>query len=493
VRHNRATRLTALTTLALVNVFTLTAAVAVAYMLPSRLARLKVPVAASSGPVITAGPVLPAAFPVAGSPASGGSGASLSSETLPTTAGLANLISSQMPASQVGPRVGVLITDAVTGKVLYSEKADTLATPASTTKLVTGVAALALLGPQARFTTSVEQVPGGVVLVGGGDPTLAVHGYPPSDYPQPATLASLAAKTAAALKAAGHRSVRLGYDTSLYSGPGMAPGWSNDLVTSGNVTPITSLEADEGRLTSAGTLQDSDDPTNYNPRTTDPAGMTAKAFAALLGADGITVTGSPRPATARAGAPAIAQVSSPVLSSIVEQMLQESNNVIAENLARHVAIATGRPATFSGAAAAVTAEIRRLGVTTPISLVDGSGLSRQDGIAPATLVAVLAAAARDPQVRAVISGLPVAGFTGTLSAGGSVFGGMSGMARGVLRAKTGNLASVADLAGLVVDSSGRLLIFALMAPRAANDGGVPVTAANAIDATATGLAACGCQ
>jgi D-alanyl-D-alanine carboxypeptidase/D-alanyl-D-alanine-endopeptidase (penicillin-binding protein 4) len=70
---------------------------------------------------------------------------------------------------------------------------------------------------------------------------------------------------------------------------------------------------------------------------------------------------------------------------------------------------------------------------------------------------------------------------------------MGGMAKGVLRAKTGNLASVADLAGLVVDSSGRLLIFALMAPRAANNGGVPVTAANAIDATAAGLAACGCQ
>jgi D-alanyl-D-alanine carboxypeptidase/D-alanyl-D-alanine-endopeptidase (penicillin-binding protein 4) len=259
------------------------------------------------------------------------------------------------------------------------------------------------------------------------------------------------------------------------------------------VTVITSLEADQGRLTSAGTLQDSDDMTNYSPRATNPASMTAQAFAALLRADGITVTGSPRSVATPAGASTIAQVKSPVLSSIVGQMLQESNNVIAENLARHVAIATGRPATFSGAAAAEMAEIRRLGVTTPISLVDGSGLSPDDGIAPATLVAVLAASARDPQIRAVITGLPVAGFTGTLTAGNSVFGGMSGMARGVIRAKTGNLGNVATLAGLVVDSSGRLLIFALMAPRAADDGGVPVTAANAIDATAAGLAACGCQ
>ena len=121
--------------------------------------------------------------------------------------------------------------------------------------------------------------------------------------------------------------------------------------------------------------------------------MTAAAFGVLLRKDGITVTGSPARATAPAGAVTIAQVKSPVLASIVQQMLQESNNVIAENLARHVALATGHPATFSGAAAAVMAQVRKLGVTTPISLVDGSGLSPDDGIAPVTLVRVLAAAA----------------------------------------------------------------------------------------------------
>ena len=51
-----------------------------------------------------------------------------------------------------------------------------------------------------------------------------------------------------------------------------------------------------------------------------------------------------------ASAPLLASVSSPPLAAIAEQMLQESNNVIAENLARHVAIALGMPATFSGAA-----------------------------------------------------------------------------------------------------------------------------------------------
>ena len=62
-------------------------------------------------------------------------------------------------------------------------------------------------------------------------------------------------------------------------------------------------------------------------------------------------------------------------------MLRESNNVIAENLARQVALREGRPASFGGAAAAVTAVLRRLGVPGGIRLVDGSGLSPRDRIA----------------------------------------------------------------------------------------------------------------
>ncbi len=173
-------------------------------------------------------------------------------------------------------------------------------------------------------------------------------------------------------------------------------------------------------------------------------------------------------------------------------MLLESNNVIAENLARHIAIALGMPATYSGAADALMTEAHRLGVSTPISLGDGSGLSPQDGIAPQTLVRVLATAARMPRLRSAISGLPVAGFTGTLSAGGSAFGGIGGAARGVVRAKTGNLDTVAALAGFAYDHAGRLLIFAIMAPHVPDSSLLP-NAADAIDSAAGGLADCGCR
>jgi D-alanyl-D-alanine carboxypeptidase/D-alanyl-D-alanine-endopeptidase (penicillin-binding protein 4) len=483
----RRTRTTALAALALLNVFTLAAGLVVARMLPPRLERLHVPVAATRA-VVNATPVL---APV-------GTLATRVQSTAPTASGLAAMLGAALPAGATGPGVGIEVADAGTGQVLYSASASALATPASTTKVVTAVAALAALGPDARFTTTVRQVGDTVVLVGGGDPTLAVNEYPSSDYPRPATLAQLAAGTARALKAQGRRSVRLGYDTALFSGPDMAQGWTDSLISTGNVTPIVALEADQGRLTPSGALEDSDDPVNFRPRTTDPVGMTVAAFTGLLAHDGIAVAGAPAETAARrlASAPVLASVSSPPLVEIAEQMLQESNNLIAENLARHVAIALGMPATFTGGARAELTELRRLGVTTPLSLVDGSGLSPSDAIAPQTLIRVLRLAAGTPKLRGAITGLPVAGFSGTLSSGGSVFGGIggiaSGTARGVVRAKTGNLATVATLAGLVYDRSGDLLIFAIMAPQVPSADQLQ-QAANAIDTAAAGLARCGCS
>jgi D-alanyl-D-alanine carboxypeptidase/D-alanyl-D-alanine-endopeptidase (penicillin-binding protein 4) len=481
----RRTRTTALAALVLLNMFTLAAGLVVAHMLPPRLARLHVPVAAARA-VVNATPVL---APV-------GTLATRVQGSVPTASGLAAKLGAALPAAATGPGVGIEVAAAGTGQVLYTASGSTLATPASTTKIVTAVAALAALGPDARFTTTVRQLGGTVVLVGGGDPTLAVNEYPSSDYPRPATLAQLAAGTARALKAQGRHSVRLGYDTALFSGPDMAQGWTDGLISTGNVTPVVALEADQGRLTPGGALEDNDDPVNFRPRTTDPVGMTVAAFAALLAHDGITVTGAAAETAAPASAPVLARVSSPPLVAIAEQMLQESNNVIAEDLARHVAIALGLPATFGGAAGADQAELRRLGITTPISLVDGSGLSPADAIAPETLIRVLRLAASTPKLRGAITGLPVAGFSGTLSAGGSAFGGIGGTAggtaRGVVRAKTGNLATVATLAGLVYDRSGDLLLFAIMAPQVPSADQLQ-QAADAIDAAAAGLATCGCS
>ena len=465
-------------TLAMINVCTLGAGAAVASLLPARLALWKVPRVATR-PVPPAVPVLPGAAP---------------SAPLPTGGGLAAALSPLVSSAALGKQVAGVVADPASGRVLWASGASSLLQPASTAKLVTAVAALSVLGPAARFTTRVAAGPAGsIVLVGGGDPTLAAGRPPAGDYPQPATLRSLAAATARALHARGVSSVRLGYDASLFTGPPLAPGWPMAYISTGNVTAITALEVDQGRLTRSGAPQDADDPGNFRPRSADPAAQAGGAFAAFLRADGIRVTGPVSGQAARPHAATLASVASPPLSAIVGWMLRESNNVIAENLARQVALHTHRPATFSGSAAAVTSVLRSLGVSTGIHLVDGSGLSPQDRIAPSTLARVvsLASGPGHPGLRPAITGLPVAGFSGTLAPGQSVFGDVGEPGLGVIQAKTGNLSSVATLAGLVNDASGRLLAFAFMTNQ------VPAArlpkAAAGIDALASALARCGCR
>ena len=82
---------------------------------------------------------------------------------------------------------GIEISSLASGKVLYSLNADKLFTPASNTKLFTTAAALALIGPDYKFRTSVEtngsldkygRLTGDLVLVGRGDPTLSGRELP---------------------------------------------------------------------------------------------------------------------------------------------------------------------------------------------------------------------------------------------------------------------------------------------------------------------------
>ena len=492
---NRLARMMVLT-LALLCLFTIGAGAAIARLLPPRLALFDLPQVEKAG---LAGPGA-ALRGVTGSAASGPGGVA-------TAAGVSASVDGLLHSGDLGPQVGALVTNLSTGQVLYELNPGTGFTPASTTKLATATAALDTLGPDARFTTLVRisgqasRPASGVatiVLVGGGDPVLAAGRYPAADYPQPATLTSLAAKTAKALRAMGVSSVRLTYDASRFSGPEVAPGWKpvgapGNYISSGNVTPITGLELDQGRLTAGGKPEDSDDPGNYRPRSLTPSLDAARAFAGFLRKDGITIGG--RPSAARAGtAPGsgkvLAAVHSPALAVIVQQMLSESNNVIAETLARQVAVATGRPGTFAGAAAAVMAVDARLKVS-GLHLYDGSGLSPLDRISPQALVRLVGlAATKGPRsLRSVITGLPVAGFSGTLGPG-SFFGPFGRNALGTVRAKTGNLTHVATMAGVAYTAGGELLGFAFMG----ND--IPQKLATqpefALAELATALAGCGC-
>jgi D-alanyl-D-alanine carboxypeptidase/D-alanyl-D-alanine-endopeptidase (penicillin-binding protein 4) len=399
---------------------------------------------------------------------------------MPSVSVLGADLAKQVKTSVSAAHVVGLVVDGISGQVLYSHGAQTLAPPASTTKLLTAAVALQQLGPDFAFTTSTTRVGHTLYLVGGGDPTvlrtdtsLAVP-----DYPRPASYADLAQRTAAALGTGS--TVKLRVDTTLEDGPTKAVGWLPNYVTEGDITPPSALELDEGRL----------DPTNLDSeRTPTPTAQAAAAFASLLKADGVHVKGQVKPETAPPTAQAVANVQSPPLSQLVQRMLTVSDNDLAEALGRAVARHDDADPSFVGAATSVTSGLKAFGVAPElVSLDDTSGLSHDDRVAPQALIDVLRAAtsAQHPALRSIIEGLPIGGLTGTLSDRYRDQADRGGA--GVVRAKTGTLTSVNTLAGTVVDHDGRLLMFALMASNAGN----PAQTLAAIDGAAATLAECGC-
>jgi len=382
-------------------------------------------------------------------------------------AGLETELEEALSAEALGPHVGVAVRDA-DGSLLYGSGTDASYIPASTTKVITAAAALAALGPRHTFSTTVVEGsrPGEIVLVGGGDPMLvteearelgAENGGDLAAFAEAATLEELAARTAERLKTAGGQApVRLAFDDSLF-GEAVSPTWPSGYLRGGHVAPVSALTVDQGRLAW---------PANV-PRASDPAAAAARAFADALEAEGVAVEGEPRRREAPDRATVLASVESPTVAEIVEHLLLTSDNDAAEALARQVALAEGRPATFEGAARAVRSVLRRLGTidVDRIRLLDGSGLSRDNRLTPAVLTQVLVAAAdpANPRLRPLLTGLPVAAFSGSLSDRFHDDGSSDGA--GVVRAKTGTLSGVSALAGVVTTEDGRLLAFAVLADR----------------------------
>jgi D-alanyl-D-alanine carboxypeptidase/D-alanyl-D-alanine-endopeptidase (penicillin-binding protein 4) len=352
-----------------------------------------------------------------------------------------------------------------------------LAKPASTTKLLTTTAALETLGPDHVFeTTVVRGGRGRVVLVGGGDPFLERRPPTPGAWPREADVATLARRTAAALKGRGPGKVRVGYDDSLFSGPAENPHWRNDYVPDGVVSPITALWVDEGR-----------DSSGFG-RVADPSAEAAGEFARALERAGVKVVGRPAPEDAGADAKVLARATSAPLGQVVEQVLAVSDNEAAEVLARHVGLAVAGKGSSGAGTDAVLATLRQLGVRTAGAKVyDGSGLSRENRIDPDTLVDVLrvASSADHPDLRPVLTGLPVAGFTGSLT-----FRFDNVPEPGRVRAKTGTLTGVSALAGVATDLDGVPMAFALVADLVKLRD--TLDAQEALDDLAAALGACHC-
>jgi D-alanyl-D-alanine carboxypeptidase/D-alanyl-D-alanine-endopeptidase (penicillin-binding protein 4) len=272
--------------------------------------------------------------------------------------------------------------------------------------------------------------------------------------------------------------VRLGFDDSLFAEPAFNPAWPASYAEEGDiVSPITALWVDQGRAPES------------SRRVEDPSLHAAQVFAAALVEAGIQVVGDPTQGIAGGSGREIAAATSAPVREIVERVLEVSDNEAAEVLAHHIGLEVRGAGSFAAGVAGTLRTLRTLGVPTDgIEIYDGSGLSRDNRITPEALLAVLRAAATGgPALHAVIDGLPVAGFTGSLS---DRFDDGSPEARGLVRAKTGTLTAVSSLAGVVIDQQGHQMVFVLMADRIRKPR--ETAAENTLDDAAAALAACFC-
>ncbi len=417
----------------------------------------------------------------------------------PAPAALAKAVASPLRAPALGGSAGLEVRDAATGTVLVSVDATRARVPASTAKLLTGLAVATSADLAERAPTTVVEGPaaGQITLVAGGDMLLAPGRGTPGAVAGRAGLADLADQVAAALRARQLTSVRLALDLRQAAGPAYGPDWEAADIRLGLTGPVTMLGL-AGDLARPG-----------HPAPADPAARVGAAFQAALAARKITVTG---PVTRLAATPTatgpgatgpaggagteVGRIESAPLRRVLALALATSDNALTESLARRVAANHGVTTTFPAVGAWVKAQLVAAGVDVrSVVLADASGLSRASAVSPRTLAQVLALTG-DPAYRdsfgQVVADLPVSGLSGTLAQ--RYRGGTARAAAGTVRAKTGTLTGVASLAGTLVDADGRLLLFAVMADRVPPPpvGGMDRSRA-ALDEVVAAVAACGCR
>jgi len=156
---------------------------------------------------------------------------------------------------------GLLVVDAASGDTLYEQNADKYFLPASNLKLFTTALALAKLGPDYRFDTTLEtrgsisdsgKLNGDVVLVGRGDPNLSNRKFPYElkeefDGPPEKVLAELA--DALAAKGVKEISGDVVADDSYFPRERYPSGWEIDDMVWKSGAAISAIVVDDNTVT----------------------------------------------------------------------------------------------------------------------------------------------------------------------------------------------------------------------------------------------------
>lgn len=382
---------------------------------------------------------------------------------------------------------GLEVRDGISDDVLYAKDETKPRTPASVTKVLTAAASLSAIGGETRLatTTDFDADTNTLTLTGGGDVLLSAGDSDAGSVNGHGGLRTLAEDTAAALEEQNITEVALDLDTSRYVGEDFDSGWSRSDIAKGVITPIQPIMVDTAYVGSK--------EAEWRGRTEHPAKDAFSIFEKELKKAGITVTEatdrSESETPSESESPKeLARVESATISEIVEYALVHSDNVVAEMLGNEVAIAQGQDGSLENGPKAV---LEALGESVDLgrtNLVDTSGLSYDNRIAPHDLTTVLqASVVADDSLAGLVSYFPVGGLTGTLH---DRFLDERN-ASGVVHAKTGTLSTVTSLAGGVLDAEGRYLVFSIQIDDVDKD--KILEARKTVDDIVTALANCGCR
>lgn len=355
------------------------------------------------------------------------------------------------PGLEIDSPFGIAVLDSW-GREVFTLGADRPVVPASTNKLVVAAAALRTFHPEQRFRTVVAAtaepdgdgvVDGDLVIIGGGDPTLASPRFITEIYP--ARPATPIADLAAAVEDAGVTRVT----GRILAAPGFIP---HDLEQQGlkdsyfdrlEATRTSGLSVNMGRRMF---VRERDDAL-LGVVASDPAVETAAVLAAQLDERDITVEGDPELLPQDAVAPEVevlAEIESPPLSEMLTHMVRRSDNNVADTLFRTIG-ALHSDGSWGGSSRAVRRVLAPLELDwTGVQLSDGSGLARTDRLTARFLARLDEEMMASPQAAQWRSFMAVAGESGTLQ---QRYRGTP--ADGTLYGKTGALRDVRSLAGFV--------------------------------------------
>ena len=383
------------------------------------------------------------------------------SKTVDAVAAKALISQFETAASDFGGEYAIAIADAA-GNVVAEQNLDTPYTPASTMKTLTAYAAAATLdmGSTLETQTYLEQREDGtsrLVLKGNGDMLLGVGESDSAHINGRAGLGTLAANTAQALRQRGITSVTLVYDDSLFGNDRWPNGIAELDPDHVYYAPTASMAVDGGRNWNGANPTDPDTFSTYPVLSTQPAREAALVFAQRLTERGIAVNGSVEQGAVPDGTSPIATVSSASLNEIMAFMLRHSDNSLAEEfgrlLALHLTPAIHRPERCS--------RLNRYwlsgGFPPRLTMVNCSGLAEDSKLTAHTLLDVQQRNLTSGSGSAAAEGLSIVGFVGTAANRLN-----DADEAGLIRAKTGSLGDVTSMTGNVSRHNGGALSFAVI-------------------------------